>query len=160
MKLAEWVTAYRKGKAVFPTVPVLIAVPPREGEFEESASTEPGPAGPMDVRIIANEVVVLLARELVDGRVYTVGRIDLCDTHLPFPTISKVHASFRHGSQGWEVQDVGSLNGTRVATERIEKGVWTPVRDGSEIMFGRVLCRLLSPQSFAAEVLRQARLAG
>jgi hypothetical protein len=55
-----------------------------------------------------------------EGTVVTVGRSPESDLFLDDVTVSRKHAEFRHGSTGWSVCDVGSLNGTYVNRERID----------------------------------------
>ncbi|MER3386785.1 MAG: FHA domain-containing protein [Microcella pacifica] len=75
------------------------------------------------------------ARFLLDSDVTVAGRHPDADIFLDDVTVSRKHASFlRHGSQ-FSVRDLGSLNGTFMAGERIEETV--PLVDGSEVQVGK-----------------------
>ncbi|WP_428262197.1 FHA domain-containing protein [Haliangium sp.] len=54
---------------------------------------------------------------------YLVGRGRECDLRLRKPTVSGEHAVFRWHDMGWELRDLGSLNGTFVDGERLTPGV-------------------------------------
>jgi hypothetical protein len=64
----------------------------------------------------------------------TIGRHPDSDIFLDDVTVSRRHAVVRHRADGYEVSDVGSLNGTYVDHERIESA---PLRDMQELQVGR-----------------------
>ena len=68
------------------------------------------------------------------NEVIIVGRAEECDVFLDDVTVSRRHAEFRHGAQGWSVQDVGSLNGTYVNRVRVED---QKLRGGDEVQIGK-----------------------
>ncbi|HEX4360579.1 MAG TPA: FHA domain-containing protein [Pseudonocardia sp.] len=49
---------------------------------------------------------------LAPGKVFVLGRDSRCDIVLPNVTVSRRHAEIRPHSEGFEVADIGSLNGT------------------------------------------------
>lgn len=69
----------------------------------------------------------------VEGRITTVdpsqivriGRSSEADVRLPGESVSRAHAEFRPGPQGWVLVDVGSQHGTFVDERRIEEWVVT-----------------------------------
>ena len=76
-----------------------------------------------------------ISPEELDSDVTVAGRHPDADIFLDDVTVSRKHASFlRHGSQ-FSMRDLGSLNGTFMAGERIEETV--PLVDGSEVQVGK-----------------------
>lgn len=69
-----------------------------------------------------NEVPVLIARSgpvagerwLLNKDMLTIGRGAECDIVIPDRQVSRVHACLRRGENGFEVEDMGSKNGTHV----------------------------------------------
>ena len=57
---------------------------------------------------------------MLDADVTTAGRDTVAEIFLDDVTVSRRHAEFRRSENGFEVRDVGSLNGTYVNRERIE----------------------------------------
>ena len=64
-----------------------------------------------------------------------VGREDGADVVIDNPSVSRRHAEIRLGDDGWEVQDLGSSNGTFIRGTKI-KGA-TKIGLGDEIGFGK-----------------------
>jgi len=64
----------------------------------------------------------------------TVGRHPESDIFLDDVTVSRRHARILRGPDGYELSDAGSLNGTYVDHERVEK---TRLRDMNELQVGR-----------------------
>lgn len=71
----------------------------------------------------------VLAEDLVG-----VGRTPESDIFLDDVTVSRRHAEFRRGAQGWSVRDVGSLNGTYVNRVRVDD---QQLRGGDEVQIGK-----------------------
>jgi len=63
-----------------------------------------------------------------------IGRHPESDIFLDDITVSRHHAEIRRGGNGFELHDVGSLNGTYVNRERVEEG---DLRSGDEIQIGK-----------------------
>lgn len=66
--------------------------------------------------------------------VYSVGRSTESDIFLDDVTVSRHHAEFRHGAEGWSVRDAGSLNGTYVDRRRVNDRRLT---GGEEVQIGK-----------------------
>ena len=63
-----------------------------------------------------------------------IGRHPDSDIFLDDITVSRRHAQIRREAAGFELVDVGSLNGTYINRERVEK---TALRSGDEIQIGK-----------------------
>ena len=76
------------------------------------------------------------SRFLLDSDVTTAGRHPDSDIFLDDVTVSRRHAEFRRDEQtnGFVVQDVGSLNGTYLNRERIETA---ELASGDEVQVGK-----------------------
>jgi pSer/pThr/pTyr-binding forkhead associated (FHA) protein len=74
------------------------------------------------------------ARFLLDADTTTAGRRPDSDIFLDDVTVSRKHAEFVRRGTAFVVRDVGSLNGTYVARDRIEEAV---LRDGDEVQIGK-----------------------
>lgn len=74
------------------------------------------------------------ARFLLDGERTTAGRHPQSDIFLDDVTVSRKHAEFLAIDGGFAVRDVGSLNGTYVNRERIDRAV---LRAGDEVQIGK-----------------------
>jgi pSer/pThr/pTyr-binding forkhead associated (FHA) protein len=74
------------------------------------------------------------SRFLLDKDVTTAGRHPESDIFLDDVTVSRRHAEFRRTGGGFEVRDVGSLNGTYLNRERIDG---TALTGGDEVQIGK-----------------------
>lgn len=74
------------------------------------------------------------ARFLLDSEEVSTGRHPDSDIFLDDVTVSRRHAVFRRTTGGYEVQDVGSLNGTYVNMQLVDSA---PLRTGDEVMVGK-----------------------
>lgn len=74
------------------------------------------------------------ARFLLDADVTTAGRDTASEIFLDDVTVSRKHAEFRRTAEGFDVRDLGSLNGTYVNRERIDSAVLAP---GDEVQVGK-----------------------
>lgn len=74
------------------------------------------------------------ARFLLDADRTTAGRSPNADIFLDDVTVSRKHVEFVREGEGFMVRDVGSLNGTYVNRERIERAV---LRNGDEVQIGK-----------------------
>jgi hypothetical protein len=72
---------------------------------------------------------------------WTIGRSAGCALELDHETVSRHHAELRRVPAGWEVRDLGSLNGTRVNGWRVTHALVSP---GDELRLGDVLVVLLA----------------
>jgi two-component system response regulator AtoC len=64
------------------------------------------------------------------------GRADDCDVCVPHESVSRRHALLTGAGGVWQVEDLGSSNGTFVAGARLPKGEPRPVSPGSVVMLG------------------------
>ncbi len=69
-----------------------------------------------------------------DADVVGVGRSPESDVFLDDVTVSRRHAEFRRGADGWSVRDVGSLNGTYVNRVRVDD---QRLAGGDEVQVGK-----------------------
>lgn len=74
------------------------------------------------------------SRFLLDQDTVVAGRHPDSDIFLDDVTVSRRHAEFARTGDTFEVSDVGSLNGTYVNRDRIEKVV---LKDGDEVQVGK-----------------------
>ena len=66
--------------------------------------------------------------------VTTAGRHPKSDLFLDDITVSRRHAEFVRGDQGFVLRDAGSLNGTYLNGERVDEA---PLANGDEVQIGR-----------------------
>lgn len=74
------------------------------------------------------------ARFLLDTDRTTAGRSPDADIFLDDVTVSRKHVEFVREADGFVVRDVGSLNGTYVNRDRIERAA---LRAGDEVQIGK-----------------------
>jgi pSer/pThr/pTyr-binding forkhead associated (FHA) protein len=74
------------------------------------------------------------ARYLLDRDTTTVGRHPDCEIFLHDVTVSRRHSEFRRSGDGFELRDLGSLNGTYVNGQRVEAEA---LKSGDEVQIGR-----------------------
>ena len=65
----------------------------------------------------------------------TVGRKAGNDLHFPFPEVSGKHATIKLTESGWQIEDLGSTNGTFVNGEKLTGA--STIANGDAIKFGR-----------------------
>jgi hypothetical protein len=69
---------------------------------------------------------------------HLVGRAPEAALRLELASVSWRHASLRWTGRGWELQDLGSLNGTFLNGNRVEPGARVLLRIGARLRFGDV----------------------
>jgi pSer/pThr/pTyr-binding forkhead associated (FHA) protein len=74
------------------------------------------------------------SRFLLDADATTAGRSTKSDIFLDDVTVSRRHATFERSGAGFEVRDLGSLNGTYVNRERVDEAV---LGAGDEVQIGK-----------------------
>lgn len=74
------------------------------------------------------------ARFLLDSEAVTVGRHPDSDIFLDDITVSRRHATFARVDGGYQVSDLGSLNGTYVNREPVDSAV---LANGDEVQIGK-----------------------
>lgn len=77
----------------------------------------------------------------IDTDSTVIGRHPESDIFLDDVTVSRKHAEIRRGENGFELHDVGSLNGTYVNRERVEDA---SLSSGDEIQVGKFKLVFLS----------------
>lgn len=82
----------------------------------------------------------LLARHLV-------GRSSLAHLRVADPSVSAEHAVVSWSGRGWEIQDLGSRNGTRVDGRDLSPGEHAPLSRGALVVFGSAGAFCLSDDS-------------
>ena len=70
----------------------------------------------------------------LDTDATAIGRHPDCDIFLDDITVSRKHAEIRRDADGFELHDVGSLNGTYVNRERVENA---DLKTGDEVQVGK-----------------------
>jgi len=70
----------------------------------------------------------------LEGERLAIGRRPESDVFLDDVTVSRDHALLVHRTDGWHLDDLGSLNGTYVNRERIES---RRLADGDELQVGK-----------------------
>jgi pSer/pThr/pTyr-binding forkhead associated (FHA) protein len=114
------------------------------GTLDAPVSTT-GPLGPIRgadiIGVPAGTAMLIVRRGPSEGTsftlssdVTTIGRGDFADVVLDDVTVSRNHAEIRHTPEGWQLRDVGSLNGTYVNRERIDEIV---LSGGDEVQIGK-----------------------
>jgi pSer/pThr/pTyr-binding forkhead associated (FHA) protein len=73
-------------------------------------------------------------RFLLDVDVVGAGRHPDSEIFIDDVTVSRRHAVFRRTATGYDVSDVGSLNGTYVNRDRIDS---VELNDGDEVQIGK-----------------------
>jgi pSer/pThr/pTyr-binding forkhead associated (FHA) protein len=81
------------------------------------------------------------SRFALDRDVITIGRHPQSDIFLDDVTVSRRHAEVVRSAEGYEVRDVGSLNGTYLNRERLDSA---PMVNGDELQIGRFKLVFLS----------------
>ena len=84
--------------------------------------------------LIATRGALSGSRYLLDEDEVTVGRDPRADILLDDSTVSRQHAVFRRENGAYTVIDAGSLNGTYVNRQRLDKAT---LKNGDEIMIGK-----------------------
>src|ERR687889_2856929 len=74
------------------------------------------------------------SRFLLDTDVVTAGRHPDSEIFLDDVTVSRRHAEFHRSGETFTVSDVGSLNGTYVNRDRIDR---VQLKDGDEVQIGK-----------------------
>ena len=74
------------------------------------------------------------SRYWLEAQVTTLGRHPKSDVFLDDVTVSREHAVIRHDDAGYDVTDVGSLNGTYLDQRRVDTA---PLHHLAELRIGR-----------------------
>lgn len=116
--------------------PITDAETPEERQFglntQERSAIEALPAG--SALLIVRKGPNYGARFLLDADSTMAGRHPSCDIFLDDVTVSRKHAVFVRDDEGFSIRDMGSLNGTYVANERIDEA---RLANGQEVQIGK-----------------------
>lgn len=78
----------------------------------------------------------------VNREEFVVGRLPVCDLHLPFLEISRHHSRFVKTETGtWLIEDLGSTNGTRLNQKLILSP--QPIKNGDVVHLGSIYLTIL-----------------
>jgi pSer/pThr/pTyr-binding forkhead associated (FHA) protein len=75
----------------------------------------------------------------IDGERLVIGRGEQADVVIEESTMSRQHAAFGYGGDGYFVEDLGSTNGTLVNGESQKRAV---LHDGDEVRLGKLWLRV------------------
>ncbi len=106
-------------------------------------AAEPSPAARLVVQEGAKAGVVFTLKDAVT----TVGRHPESDIFLSDLTVSRRHAEVMISESGFEVRDVGSLNGTYVNRQRVDSA---QLQNGDVVQVGRFKLEYQTPEQSAA----------
>jgi len=109
-----------------------VSYAPSFGEDAEQANSGTNGASLIEM----DQVEGTAGRRMHDlgDEVVTVGRGQESSIFLDDVTVSRKHAEIVHGSGGYRIRDVGSLNGTYVNRVRVDA---VDLRNGDEIQVGK-----------------------
>jgi pSer/pThr/pTyr-binding forkhead associated (FHA) protein len=94
---------------------------------------------PLRLRLIPAPGQTERAIEFADGtREIRIGRRPDVELPLPFPALSGLHARLTRSTDGWQVEDLGSTNGTRVDGVRLAPRETRAVAPGAQLALGEV----------------------
>ena len=111
-----------------------------DGDRDEGGDLAPADQAAVDALPAGSALLVVLrgpkagSRFLLDTDAVTAGRHPDSDIFLDDVTVSRRHAEFRRGPDGFRVHDVGSLNGTYVNRDRIDEVL---LGNGDEVQVGK-----------------------
>ena len=110
------------------------------GEHAEERSLNEADAAAVDALPAGSALLVVQrgpsagSRFLLDTDLVSAGRHPESEIFLDDVTVSRRHAEFRRGADGYTVADVGSLNGTYVNRDRIDE---VALQGGDEVQIGK-----------------------
>jgi hypothetical protein len=107
-------------------------------EVEEEAAVE---AGPPESELESGQALLVVQRGpnagskfLIDKDLTTVGRHPESDIFLDDVTVSRRHAEIERRDRAFYIRDVGSLNGTYVNRQRVDRA---ELANGDEVQIGK-----------------------
>jgi pSer/pThr/pTyr-binding forkhead associated (FHA) protein len=122
------------------TATITFGAPSKEGEHRDERSLNDADASAVDALPAGSALLVVQrgpsagSRFLLDQDVVSAGRHPDSEIFLDDVTVSRRHAEFRRGPEGFRVADVGSLNGTYVNRDRIDE---VALQGGDEVQIGK-----------------------
>ena len=87
-----------------------------------------------------------LLTDLADSQAYLIGRSEDCTICIPEDSISSRHAQLTQTERGWELQDLGSANGTAVNGKPAKQAI---LSHGDQIKMGTQVILIFSDESAA-----------
>ena len=99
---------------------------------DEKAAIEALPEG--NALLIVSKGPNLGARFLLDADSTIAGRHPNADIFLDDVTVSRKHVEFRRSNGVFEIIDLGSLNGSYMLGERVDRA---PLKNGSDVQIGK-----------------------
>jgi hypothetical protein len=123
------------------TATITFGGPVKESEHREERALGDADAAAVDALPPGSALLVVQrgpsagSRFLLDTDVVAAGRHPESEIFLDDVTVSRRHAEFRRGPEGYSVADVGSLNGTYVNRDRIDADV--NLTGGDEVQIGK-----------------------
>ncbi|MGN6131638.1 MAG: FHA domain-containing protein [Nocardioidaceae bacterium] len=122
------------------TATITFGAPSKDTELREERSLNDADAAAVDALPPGSALLVVQrgpsagSRFLLDTDVVSAGRHPDSEIFLDDVTVSRRHAEFRRGHNGYLVADVGSLNGTYVNRDRIDE---VELQGGDEVQIGK-----------------------
>ena len=122
------------------TATITFGAPSRGDSGEERALLNESDAAAVDALPAGSALLVVQrgpsagSRFLLDTDLVSAGRHPESEIFLDDVTVSRRHAEFRRGPNGYRVADVGSLNGTYVNRDRIDE---VELQGGDEVQIGK-----------------------
>lgn len=128
----------KKGEDEKPDYTSTISIPAFETDTEEMGSDDVSAVEglpPGSALLLVQRGPSAGARFLLDTESVTAGRHPDSDIFLDDVTVSRRHVTFTRAAQGYEINDLGSLNGTYVNRDRIDGPV--TLAGGDEVQIGK-----------------------
>jgi pSer/pThr/pTyr-binding forkhead associated (FHA) protein len=122
------------------TATITFGAPSKDAEHRDERSLNDSDAAAVDALPAGSALLVVQrgpsagSRFLLDTDVVSAGRHPDSEIFLDDVTVSRRHAEFRRGPDGYTVADVGSLNGTYVNRDRIDE---VALQGGDEVQIGK-----------------------
>jgi hypothetical protein len=140
---------------------VLLQSPADEPYEPHVKTVDGGPDGPAGLKVskeeLAKEYAVLLTkspRNSYEAKI-TVGRARNNDIVIRSSKISKIHSVFHKTDEGgYQIEDMGSVNGTAVNGKAIKKDQAVALADGDVISFWRYIFEFVELDSLV-KILRK-----
>ncbi|MFT3841131.1 MAG: sigma 54-interacting transcriptional regulator [Myxococcaceae bacterium] len=117
---------------------------PKATLLDDSMDTDPG-ASRSGHRLLVFSEEGLTTYDLADGGEMVIGRADDCEIQFDLPALSRRHALIKVGPP-LTVEDLGSVNGTRLRGEKLPPNKASPLRSGDAIEVGPLTIVVQRPQ--------------
>lgn len=107
----------------------------------------PGATGDAVLLVIYPTGAMMGKRFALGGTEHLVGRLPDLDVALEGEGLSRKHARLYRDDAGWQIEDLGSTNGTHVNDVKV---VRQALRDGDLLRFGVTICKFLAGDNIEA----------